>query len=262
MKREKLKEANKNKAMQEGGAILSKIRRTIENAIAPGIKLIQLNELAEKRIEKAGGKPSFKMVPGYGFSTCITVNEGVVHGIPTKQKIRDGDLVSIDMGLYYQGFHTDAATTVIAGKPSRKDLKFLEVGKQALKKAIRKAIAGNYIGDISRAIQSTVESAGYTCSRTLTGHGIGGKLHEEPPVPCVLTEEIRKTPILKKGQTLAIEVIYTQGSHELSLEDDRWTLITKDGKKAALFEETVLITEKGPLVLTAEREKSPKYSGL
>jgi methionyl aminopeptidase len=250
MKR-KQNETRKIKAMRKGGAMLASIRRQIEATVKPGTKLIELDRLTETLINKAGGKPSFKMVPGYRFATCLTVNEGVVHGIPTDRKIKNGDLVSIDLGMYYQGFHTDCATTVIAGKPTAEDQKFLTVGRHALKNAIAKAKADNRIGDISKAIQSTIESAGFSCSRSLTGHGIGAKLHEEPPVPCLLFQDIKKTPKLKKGQTLAIEVIYAQGSYGLSLQNDNWTLVTEDGKKAGLFEDTILITDNKPIVLTS-----------
>jgi methionyl aminopeptidase len=250
MKSKKSKESRKIKAMREGGAILASVRRQVLSTIEPGVKLVELDKLSETMIQKAGGQPSFKMVPGYRFATCLTVNEGVVHGIPTDRKIKNGDLVSIDVGMYYRGFHTDTATTVIAGKPAKQDQKFLEVGKLALKKALSKAKAGNRVGNISKSIQSTIESVGFSCSRSLTGHGIGAKLHEFPPVPCLLIEEINKTPKLQKGQTLAIEVIYAEGSYELSLQEDNWTLVTEDGKKAGLFEETVLITANNPIVLT------------
>lgn len=250
MKNKDLRETRKAKAMREGGAILAAIRRQVIKAINPGVKLIELDKFTESLISKAGGLPSFKMVPGYKFATCLTVNEGVVHGIPTDRKIKNGDLVSIDVGMYYKGYHTDTATTIIAGKAKKQDQKFLEVGRLALKKAIKESKSGNRVGDISKAIQSTIESAGYTCSRSLTGHGIGTKLHEEPPVPCLLLENLKKTPKLKTGQTFAIEVIYTQGGHELCLQADNWTLTTQDRKKAGLFEETVLITDKEPIVLT------------
>jgi methionyl aminopeptidase len=249
-----LKIKNKIEAMQAGGSLLANIHDRVVNIIRPGIKTKQLNQLAEKLIIKAGGEPSFKQVAGYGFATCININDGVVHGIPGNKMIKNGDLVSVDIGLYYQGFHTDAATTVIAGEGTRKDKKLLQVGKSALKKAIKKAKVGNKVEDISKAIQNTIESSGFSCTRSLTGHGIGKKLHEEPPIPCVVLEESKNSPQLQVGQTLAIEVIYTEGSDSLKLENDGWTLTTEDGKKAGLFEETVLITEKNPYIFTKSKK--------
>ncbi len=240
--------------MQEGGAILARIRRELVEAARPGTPLLALNDLAETSIRKAGGKPSFMLVPGYKHATCINLNDGVVHGIPTERKIQDGDLVKIDIGMYYHGFHTDAATTTIAGTIDADDVRFLDVGKKALKEAMQKAVSGNHIGHISEAIQGTVEGGGYTCIRSLTGHGVGKKLHEDPPIPCFLAEPIERTPQLVEGQTLAIEVIYAKGTSKLHVKEDGWTLVTGDGGKAALFEETVVITKSHPIILTKEAQ--------
>lgn len=236
--------------MRQGGNILAEARRTLVYAVKPGITLAELDLLAETLISKAGAAPSFKMVPGYQHATCITVNEGVVHGIPNGRKIKEGDVVSIDIGVFYKGFHTDAATTLVAGKVSGSDRKFLTIGRKALEKAIAQARAGNRVGHISRAIQETVESKGYCCIRSLTGHGVGTSLHESPMIPCFQNGAIKDTQALVSGQTLAIEIIYTQGSHEVVTADDGWTVLMKDKMKSGLFEETVLVTDNEPEVLT------------
>lgn len=239
----------KTKAVIEGGKLLAGIRKQLVQATEPGVRLIEIDRLAEQLITQAGGKPSFRMVPGYQYSTCISVNEGVVHGVPTERKIKSGDLVSIDLGLYYLGYHTDAATSFIVGRGEEKDRQFLKTGKKALKRAIDRAKPGKRVGQISQVIQETIETAGFSCARSLTGHGIGKKLHLPPSIPCVLHGSIARTPPIERGQILAIEVIYIQGSPDLILADDGWTLHSRDGSLAALFEETILI-EDNPIILT------------
>lgn len=251
--------------MRMGGRLLAEIREELAGSVIPGAKPIELDARADRLIRKSGGKPSFKMVPGYHWASCITINEGVVHGIPTSKPLLEGDLVSIDIGMWYRGLHTDTATTVIAGAPTREKEAFLAVGRQALRRAIDQAVVSHRVGHISRAIQMTVEEKGYACITTLTGHGVGSRLHEDPPIPCVLNGKVKDTPLLKDGQGLAIEVIYTQGSPEMVLGDDGWTLSTKDGSLAALFEETIVVTEAEPLIVTvtaAERKiHNPRESG-
>lgn len=231
--------------------MLAGIRSKLAKAVKPGISLKELDTLADELILESGGQASFKMVPGYNYATCLNLNQGIVHGIPNATIIKSGDLVSIDVGLYYQGYHTDAAITVIADKTTdQHDLRFLEIGKRALDLAINKAKAGNRVSDISEAMQRTVETAGYSCSRLLTGHGIGEKLHDDPPIPCIVDGRIRKDTRLYPGQTIAIEVIYSQGLPDMKQEEDGWTLITVDGKNSALFEETVLVSQKKGIILT------------
>lgn len=241
-------------AMSEGGVILARIRKTLVQSIKLGVNVNQLEQLALKLIKENGAAPSFQLVPGYNYATCINLNQGVVHGIPRDLLLKESDLVTIDIGIFFRGFHTDSATTVAVGNLSAGDKKFLLAGKRALRKAINQAKAGNRVGHISQAIQRTIETAGYNCVQLLTGHGIGRKLHEEPAIPCILKTRVNQTPELRKGQTLAIEVIYTQGKPELRLKKDGWTYVTIDGSKAAVFEETVLITNNKPLVLTKEKD--------
>jgi methionyl aminopeptidase len=222
--------------------------------IKAGVKLTVLDKLAESLIEKSGGKPSFKMVSGYHWATCINVNQGVVHGIPTEYKLKTGDLVSVDMGFFYQGFHTDMARTLCVprqdAKPKTQSDKFLEVGKKALRQATKAARVGNRVGHISQMIEKEVKKAGYSPVRNLTGHGLGRQLHEEPQIPCFLAGEVKDAPELKSGMVVAIEVIYTQGEPEVVLADDNWTVKTQDGSLAGLFENTVAVLEEGPVVLT------------
>lgn len=244
--------------MAEGGSKLGKILDQLLFQAQAGVKLLDLDTLAEKLIIEAGGKPSFKTVPGYKWSTCLCVNDMVVHGIPTSYLLKDGDVLTIDVGMLYGGFHTDAAWAKLinkqqatSGKRQEEKEKFLKVGEEALQKAIAKAQAGNHIGHISEVIQTIVEGAGYSVVRSLVGHGVGRSLHEEPQVPGFLRGKIENTPILAEGMTIAIEVIYAMGGSEVVyINDDGWTIGTKDGSLAAVFETSIAIQSGGPLMLT------------
>ena len=248
--------------MIEGGRRLARVFDQVLKEVKPGVETKRLDELGEALIKKEKGKPSFKMVPGYHWSTCINVNQGVVHGIPGGYRLKEGDLLSLDAGIFYQRFHTDKAETILVQRAkcparggvnsvqSEEKYKFLEAGKRALEKAIEMARPGNYLGQISKVIEKEIGKAGFSPVRALTGHGVGRKLHEEPQIPCFFEREVEKTPKLKKGMTLAIEIIYNQGLPEVVLTSDGWTIETKDGKISGLFEETVAVTAGGPLVLT------------
>jgi methionyl aminopeptidase len=234
--------------MKDNGQKLKQVMEEVLSKVKPGVTLQELEEVAVRKIKALGGKPSFKMVPRYHWATCLNLNEGVVHGIPDETVIKKGDLVSVDAGFYSQGFHTDMARTVEVG--TKKETQFLEAGKKALERAISQVKPGKRVGDISLAIEQTIKKAGYSPVRRLTGHGVGRQLHQEPTIPCFLKEEVRKTPLLKKGMVLAIEVIYTLGKPDIFVADDGWTIRTQDGKIAALFEETVAVGADGPLILT------------
>jgi methionyl aminopeptidase len=240
---------NKIQRMQEGGIILGGIRDRVILEAKEGVKTIDIDRLAEKLISNAGGKPSFKMVDGYSWTTCICVNECIVHGIPNSYLLKKNDTVTIDLGMFYKGYHTDTASSIIVGN---EDDRFLEVGKLSLKKAIEQARFGNRVGNISKVMQKIIEGEGYNVSRTLIGHGIGRKLHDDPQVPCYVDKNhIEQTPLLKKGMTLAIEVIYMEGKHEIKVDQkDGWSIYTKDGSRSAMFEHTIAITNKAPLILT------------
>ncbi|MBI4034782.1 MAG: type I methionyl aminopeptidase [Candidatus Chisholmbacteria bacterium] len=241
----------KLKAMQEGGAKLKAVKQAVVARIKPGVRLVELDKIADQLIQLSGGESAFKRVAGYRWATCINVNEGVVHGIPSDYEVREGDLVSLDVGMVYKGWHTDTSTTVIAGRGNREKEQFLQVGRQALKEAIRAARAGNRVGHISQAMEVTLKRGGCNPILKLTGHGIGKNLHEFPAIPCFLKGKIEATTLLQRGMTLAIEAIYAQGSPEVITGADGWTVKTADGKLAGLFEETVLVVDQVPMVLTA-----------
>lgn len=243
-------------AMKQGGAILSFVMKKLVLTAKPGISEIELDKLAEKIIKDKGGEPGFKKVENYKYTICVSLNDVCAHGIPTKNKLKEGDVLGIDCGVYYKGFHTDMSETIrIQGTTlkNRKDEKdrFIEVGKIALNTAIKQARVGRHIGDISKTIQEIVEAQnGYSVVRTLVGHGVGKKLHEKPEVPGYLKGSVHQTPLLKEGMTIAIEVIYNMGKPELILDKDGWSLKTKDGSTSGLFERSVAIVKNGPIILT------------
>lgn len=243
--------------MTEGGRKLGNIRDALLEFAHPKVTLLQVEEHAQELIEKSGGTPSFKTVGGYAWATCLCVNDVIVHGIPTMYELRDGDLFTLDIGLLYKGFHTDTAWTMTVGGNTSisggitAHSHFRSVGEAALEGAIREAKIGNRVGDISRAIQTTVEGAGYSVIRALVGHGVGRMLHEEPQIPGYLRGSVADTPELVEGMTIAIEVIYAEGASGVMYKgDDGWSIATRDGSLSAVFEHTIAITKNGPSVLT------------
>ena len=238
--------------MREGGAKLATIKEELRAKIVPGAVPQDIDKEAEELIRKAGGEPSFKMVKGYLWTTCININDGVVHGIPTRVPFKEGDIVSLDIGMFYKGFHTDTSFTTPVGKIAPATQKFLKAGEEALNRAIKNAKVGKRISHISMAIQDSIERNGYSAIRALTGHGVGERLHEEPAIPCFWETDEESGELIKEGAVLAIEVIYTMGRPDLVLSaDDNLTISTKDGKISGLFEETVAVEKNGPVVLTA-----------
>src|ERR1700722_744950 len=243
------------KIMQHGGHILAVVLNEVMDAAVPGITELELDALAEKRIRELGGEPGFMKVAGYHHTTCFSTNDVVVHGIPSAYKIQEGDVVGIDCGVFYKGFHTDMSESKIVRsskfKVKNEVNKFLEIGKQALNEAIKVAVIGNRIGHISQTIQQIVEKeAGYSVVRSLIGHGVGRELHEAPEVPGYLIGNINRTPELKEGMTIAVEVIYNMGKPDVVLDRDHWTIRTMDGKLSGLYERTIAITKDGPLMIT------------
>jgi methionyl aminopeptidase len=233
-------------AMQECGKIA---RRAIDEAVKSaraGMTTMELNDLAEKVILGSGGLPCFKGYEDFPTATCINVNEGIVHGFPGSYSLKVGDIVSVDLGVRYKGMVTDVSETFEL--TTNRQQKFLEAGRKALAGAVETCVVGNHIGDISFAIQKTVEALGYTVTRDLAGHGVGREVHEDPYIPCY--GRPKRGEKLLEGMTLALEVIYQTGSPDLILEDDGWTLATRDGSLSALFEKTVALTRQGVLVLT------------
>ncbi len=250
--------------MQIGGRILAETLSEVMDSIKSGVTELELDQLAEKLIREKGGEPGFKKVKGYHHTICMSTNDAVVHGIPGSYEFKEGDVVGVDCGVFYKGFHTDMAETKIVQSSSIRQAqdakfkvqssveKFLEVGKQALEEGIKQAVVGNRVGHISKTIQDIVEKeAGYSVVRSLIGHGVGRELHEEPEVPGYLVGKIEKTPFLREGMTIAIEVIYNMGSKDVVLDHDGWTIRSKDGSLAGLFERSIAITQSGPIVLTS-----------
>lgn len=240
------------KLMHHGGHILATVLGEVMAAVKPGVTELDLDRLAERRIRELGGEPGFMKVEGYKHTICMSTNDVVVHGIPTDYAFKEGDVVGVDCGVFYKGWHTDMSDSTIVGKGTDVTKKFLAVGKTALDRAIEQAVIGNNVGHISKMIQDIVEKEnGYSVVRSLIGHGVGRDLHEEPEVPGYLHGKVEKTPKLKEGMTIAVEVIYNLGSHDVVLDQDHWTIRTADGKIAGLYERTIAITKDGPLMLTA-----------
>lgn len=239
------------KAMTEGGKKLSSIKQMLPAFCQKTRSIKAIDQKVEELIRKSGAKPSFKMVPGYKWSTCINVNDSIVHGIPGNGYLEDGDLVTIDLGLFWEGYHVDSAISFVIGKGTKTVNDFLAVGKSVLADTIALAKPGNTVKDLSRSMQQGIESKGYNVVRQLTGHGVGRELHEEPPIPCFVSGEPEMKVVLEEGMTIAIEVMYVEGDWFLTTDSDRWTMRTKDGKLSAVVEETVLVTSQNPIALTA-----------
>lgn len=232
--------------MRKSGEISAQALKKTIRAVVPGVSLLELEKIAEKEILRLGGKPSFKSVPGYNWTTCLTVNNEVVHGPPRPIELKKGDIISIDLGTVYRGWHSDCAWSVVVGG---EQTLFLAIGEESMWKGIAQARAGNHIGDISNAMQSVVEEkGGYCVVRSLVGHGIGKKLHEEPEVPGFG----KKGTGLKllSGMTFAIEVIYTESAYDVILAADKWTYLSSDGSLAGMFEMTVIVGDEKAEVLT------------
>lgn len=224
------------------------LNKVIESA-RPGVTLSQLDKIAEDAIKQKGGKSSFKTVSGYAWTTCLTVNDEVVHGIPRNITLKKGDVLGIDLGAIYGGYHTDTAWSVVVGGTENTNTnRFLEVGERVLWAAISKAVEGNKIGDISATIQESIEGAGYTVIRSLSGHGVGKSPHEDPEIPGF--GRSGTGPKLVAGMTLAIEVIYAQGFGEVYEKEDGWTIATSDGSLGGLFEMSVIVGKSRAEVLT------------
>lgn len=246
-----LKSAREIDRMAQGGAILAATLCVLEEAVQPGMSTLDLDRIAEDFIRSnAGARPSFKGLYGFPGSICTSINNEIVHGIPSRKRVlRDGDIVSIDIGVYFEGYHTDSATTVAVGEVAEDSVRLLEATRKALDAGVFAARAGNHIGDIGAAVQGVVENAGFTVVRELVGHGIGESFHEEPQVPNF--GKPRRGTRLVPGLTLAIEPMVNAGRAETRTMPDKWTIVTVDGSRSAHFEHTVAITENGPRVLTA-----------
>lgn len=242
---------NQLEAMKIGGAMLGRVRKALFDYTKVGVTPKAIEFKARELIKSEGGELSFTKVPGYRWATCININEGIVHGIPTSEvPLKDGDLVTVDVGVFYKGYHTDAAFSKVVGHSTPDKDRFIEAGVIGLKNAIAAVKAGSYIGEISIAMDETLKKYGYSATRELTGHGVGKELHEDPMISNVVLGSKEKTPKMELGQTLAIEIIYVEGKPKLILEEDGWTISVKDGTLSAVQEETVVVTEDGCSILT------------
>ncbi len=242
---------NQSEAMTIGGAMLGRVRKSLYDFTQVGITPQEIEFKARELIKAEGGELSFTKVPGYRWATCVNINAGIVHGIPTSEvPLKDGDLVTVDVGVYYHGYHTDAAFSKVVGISTPAKVRFLKAGIEGLKNAIAAVKQGGYIGDITLAMDSTLKKYGYQATKELTGHGVGKELHEDPMISNVIMGPRASTPVMTLGQTLAIEIIYVEGDPKLVLEEDDWTISTRDGKLSAVQEETVVVTQDGCSILT------------
>ena len=244
-----IKTARELSLMKDACRISAEALRAAGEAVKPGISTYEIDTIVRKYIEKQGAKPSFLGYGGFPASVCISVNNVVIHGIPSKNTVlKEGDIVSIDVGAYYRGFHGDNAYTFPCGKISENAQRLLDATKESLYEGIKQAQAQNRIGDIGSAVQEYVEARSYSVVRNYTGHGVGAKLHEDPSVPNYGTRG-RGFKLLP-GMTIAIEPMVNEGTHHTRVLGDKWTVVTLDGKLSAHFEHTVAITPDGPRILT------------
>jgi methionyl aminopeptidase len=245
-----LKSPKEIEIMARAGRIVAATLELVRRTVRPGITTLMLDETAERFIRgHPGATPSFKGLYGFPRSLCISINEEIVHGIPSSRRVlREGNIVSVDVGVCVDGFHADSATTVPVGEIGPTAGRLLSVTQEALAAGIAQATVGNHIGDIGHAVQAVAEGAGFGVVRELVGHGVGQRMHEDPQVPN--HGQPRRGPRLQAGMTLAIEPMITAGDYSTRLLDDKWTVVTADGSLAAHFEHTVAVTPEGPRILT------------
>lgn len=243
-----LKSKRELEYMRDAGKIVAETLEEVKKAVAPGKTTLDLDVVAEDYINSKGAIPAFKGYYGFPASICTSVNNEVVHGIPGLRSLELGDIISVDCGAVINGYYGDSAITIPLGEVSEETTRLLEVTEKSLYEGIKQAIEGNRLSDISHAIQTYVEKAGFSVVRDFVGHGIGTKMHEEPQVPNFGNPG--RGPRLKSGMCLAIEPMVNMGSYDVETLENNWTVVTKDGQLSAHFEHSVAITEEGPLILT------------
>ncbi|MCI1931279.1 MAG: type I methionyl aminopeptidase [Clostridia bacterium] len=234
--------------MRDAGNILKDLDEILRDKIKPGVTTLELDKIADDFVRSRNAVPSFKGYGGYPGSICTSVNEEIVHGIPSKRRLKSGDIISIDMGSIFEGFNGDCARTYGVGEISEEDKKLIEVTKQSFFEGIKYAKAGYHLHDISAAVQKYAESYGFGVVRDYVGHGIGRHMHEDPAIPNY--KQKNRGPKLVKGMCLAVEPMITAGTYELKVLKDGWTAVTLDGRNAAHYENTVCITDGEPEILT------------
>lgn len=247
-----MKSAEELEKMREAGRVVAVVLHELQDAVRPGVRTRELDEMAERVILRMGALPAFKGYGGYPAALCVSVNDEVVHGIPGERELKEGDIVSLDVGAIVDGFYADGAATVPVGSVSEKARRLMRVTKQALDLGIAQARGGKTVGDIAAAVERHVEKHGYSVVRELSGHGIGRNMHEAPQVPNFTVgasaEQLRVG--LEPGMTLAIEPMVNEGTAEVVRSSDGWTYRTRDGGLSVHYEHTVAITENGPEILT------------
>jgi len=243
-----LKSRTEIERMRVSGRIVAEVLQILKERVKPGVSTLQLNELAEEEASRRGARAAFKGYSGYRYALCCSVNDQVVHGMPSKKPLQDGDLLSMDFGVIHEGFYGDAALTVAVGDVTPLAKRLLQITEESLYKGIEQALPGNHLSDISHAVQSHVENFGFSVVRDFVGHGIGRGLHESPQVPNYGAPG--KGPRLKPGIVLAIEPMINEKGFEVKVLQDGWTAVTCDGGLSAHFEHTVAVTENGPDILT------------
>lgn len=244
-----IKSAREIERMRVAGKILAGVHEELGKALKPGMSTLDIDRLGEELIRSHGCVPSFKNYNGYPASICVSVNDEIVHGIPNSHRIiKEGDIVSLDAGVIYEGYHSDAARTHAVGAVDPAAQKLIDVTRESFFEGIRYAKAGNYLNDISSAIQAYAESFGYGVVRDLVGHGIGSHLHEDPEVPNFARK--KKGIRLQAGMTLAVEPMINAGTWQVSWMSDGWTVVTKDHSLSAHYENTILITDGEPEILS------------
>ena len=244
-----MKSAREIELMREAGRLLSRVHEQLGEAIRPGMSTLEIDQLGEKLIRDLGCVPNFLHYSGYPASICVSVNDEVVHGIPRKDRIlKEGDIVSLDAGLIYKGYHSDAARTHAVGRISPEAQQLIEVTRQSFFEGIKMAREGCHLHDISNAIDAYVSRFGYGIVRDLVGHGIGSSLHEDPQIPNFAQK--RKGVRLQAGMTLAVEPMINAGGWEVDFLNDGWTVVTRDGSLSAHYENTILVTDGEPEILT------------
>jgi methionyl aminopeptidase len=242
------KSAQELERMARSGRVVAETHALIGEHIRPGVTTGELDKLAEEFIRSRGGVPTFLGYRGFPASLCLSPNDMVVHGIPGPYRLDEGDILSVDVGVTLDGFVADAAYTHPVGEVTEDAKRLLEVGQRALAAGVAQARAGNRLSDISHAVQSATEAAGYSVIRSLVGHGVGRSMHEDPQIPNF--GEPGKGPLLQPGMTLAIEPMINAGGPEVYVHDDHWSISTSDGSLSCHFEHTVAVTEAGPWILT------------
>ncbi len=243
-----LRSSREIEQLRKANAIVAEVLEKLRKAVAPGVATSELDQITEDVILSRGAIPAFKGYRGFPRSACISINEQVVHGIPDSRKLKEGDIVSIDVGTNLRGYFGDAAITLPVGEVDRQGKALLEVTEKALAIGIEKARVGNRLFDISHAIQTWVESHGFSVVRDFVGHGIGQSLHEEPQIPNFGPPH--QGPRLEQGMIFALEPMVNEGTYEVKILPDGWTVVTADGKRSAHFEHTIAVTDDGPEVLT------------